>query len=62
VPNIFKDGSFRILESSGHLQGIFLGDKSGRRVRLTNVAPKCAEYLERWELQHPGIFRASPGL
>jgi hypothetical protein len=42
--------------------GIFLGGKGGRCVRLTTLPPSCADCLEIWEPQPPGILRACPGL
>ena len=38
------------------------GVKGGRRVRLTNLPPSCADCLEIWEPQPPGTLRTSPGL
>ena len=38
------------------------GGKGGRCVRLTTLPPSCADCLEIWEPQTPGILRACPGL
>jgi hypothetical protein len=35
------------------------GGKVGRCIRLTTLSPSCAEYLEIWEPQTPGIIWAS---
>jgi len=43
-------------------QEYFLGSKGGRCVGLTSLAPSCADCLEIWELEPPGILRAYPGL
>jgi len=42
--------------------GIFPGGKDGRYVGLTTLPPSCADCLEIWEPQPPGILRACPGL
>ena len=42
-------------------QEYFLGSKSGRCVRLTTLPPSCADCLEIWEPQPPGILGACPG-
>jgi len=36
--------------------------KGGRCVGLTNLPPSCADFLEIWEPQSPGILWACPGL
>jgi len=43
-------------------QEYFLRGKGGRCLRLTTLPPYCADYLEIWEPQTPGILRACPGL
>jgi len=43
-------------------RNISLGGKGGRCVRLTTLPHSCADCLEIWEPQHPGTFRACPGL
>jgi len=43
-------------------QDYFLGTKGGRCVGLTTLPPSCADYLEIWKPQLPGILRACPGL
>jgi hypothetical protein len=43
-------------------QEYYLGCKGGRCLELKTLPPKCAEYLEIWELQPPGSLRACPGL
>jgi hypothetical protein len=35
-----------------------LGGEGGRCVRLTTLPPSCADCLEIWEPQSPGILRA----
>ena len=40
----------------------FLGGKCSRCVGLTTLPPSCADRLEIWEPQPPGIFRAFPRL
>ena len=42
-------------------QEYFLGGKGGRCVRLTTLPTSCADCLEIWDPQPPGIFRACPG-
>ena len=36
--------------------------KGGRCVRLTTLEPSCADCLEIWDPQPPGILSACPGL
>jgi hypothetical protein len=36
--------------------------KGGRCIELTTLLPSCADCLEIWDLQPPGILRACPGL
>jgi len=43
-------------------QEYFLGSRGGQCVGLTILPPTCADYLEIWEPQLPGTFRADPGL
>ena len=43
-------------------QEYFLGGKGGWCVGLTTLPPSCADCLEIWEPQPPGIMRACPGL
>ena len=43
-------------------QEYFLGGKGGRCVRLTNLPPSCADFLEIWKPQPPGTLRACTGL
>jgi hypothetical protein len=43
-------------------KNISLGSKGGRCVRLTTLPPLCTDYLEIWELHHPGSPRVCPGL
>ena len=52
------DSTFNINE----YQECFLGGKGGRCVGLTTLLPSCADCLEIWEPQTPGILRACPGL
>jgi len=40
-------------------QEYFVGGEGGRCLRLTNLPPSCADCLEIWEAQPPGILRAS---
>jgi hypothetical protein len=40
----------------------FLGGKGGQCLGLTTLPLSCAESLEIWEPQPPGILRACPGL
>jgi hypothetical protein len=35
--------------------------KGGRCVRLTTLLPSCAEYLEIWEPEPPGLARTVMG-
>jgi hypothetical protein len=42
-------------------QEYFLGGKDGRCVRLTTLAPTCADCLKIWEPQPSGTVRACPG-
>jgi len=42
--------------------GIFLGSKGGRCVGLTTLPTSCADCLEIWEPQPPGIHRTCTGL
>jgi len=41
---------------------MFPGSKDGRCVGLTTLPPSCADCLEIWEPQHPGILRACNGI
>ena len=41
-------------------QEYFLGALNGRCLGLTTLPPSCPDCLEIWELQTPGILRASP--
>jgi hypothetical protein len=43
-------------------QEYFLGAKGGPCVMPTMLPPACADFLEVWEPQPPGILRASSGL
>jgi hypothetical protein len=43
-------------------QEYFLRGKGGRCVGLTTLASSCADCLEIWEPQLPGILRTCPGL
>jgi hypothetical protein len=43
-------------------QEYFLGDKCEQCVGLTTLPPSCADCLEIWEPQPPGILWACPGL
>jgi len=43
-------------------QKFFPGVKDGRCVGLTTLSLLCADYLDIWEPQHPGILGACPGL
>jgi hypothetical protein len=43
-------------------QEYFLGGKGSWCIGLTTLPPSCADCLEIWELQPPGILRACPGL
>ena len=43
-------------------QEYFLEGKGGWCVGLTTLPPSCADCLEIWEPQTPGILRACPGL
>jgi hypothetical protein len=43
-------------------QEYLLGGKGGRWLGLTTLPSSCADRLEIWESQPPGIFRACPGL
>jgi hypothetical protein len=43
-------------------RNISWGDKRGRCVGLTTLAPSSADCLEIWEPQPPGTLRACPGL
>jgi len=43
-------------------QEYFLGAKCGRCLGLTIVPPSCADCVEIWEPQPPGILRACPDL
>jgi hypothetical protein len=40
--------------------GLFPGGEGGRCVELTTLPPSCANCLEIWEPQPPGILRACP--
>jgi len=42
-------------------QEYVLGGKGGRCVGLTTLPPSCADCLEIWESEPPGILRACPG-
>ena len=42
-------------------QEYFLGGKGGRCVGLATLPPSCADCLEIWEPQPPGILWACPG-
>ena len=44
------------------IKNISWGGKGGRCVGLTNLSPSCADCLEIWEPQPPGILRVCPGL
>jgi len=41
---------------------MFLGGKGCRWLGLTTLPALCADCLEMWEPQPPGILRACPGL
>jgi len=43
-------------------RNISWGGKGGRCVKLTTLPPSCADCIEIWERQPPGILWASPGL
>jgi hypothetical protein len=43
-------------------RNISRGVKAGLCIGLTTLPPSCADCLEIWEPQPPGILRASPGL
>jgi rRNA maturation protein Nop10 len=43
-------------------QECFVGDKGGRCVGLTTLPRSCADFIENWETQSPGILRACLGL
>jgi len=43
-------------------RNISWGGKGGRCVGLTTLPPSCADFLEIWDPQPPGILRACPGL
>jgi hypothetical protein len=43
-------------------QEYFLGSKGGRCVGLTTLPPSCADCLQVWEPQLPGILSACSGL
>jgi hypothetical protein len=53
-------GSTQTLKKWG--PGIFPGGKGGRCVGLTTLPPACADCLEIWEPEHPGILSVRPGL
>ena len=40
---------------------MFPGGKGGQCIGLTTLPPSCADCLEIWEPQPPGILRAWPG-
>jgi hypothetical protein len=54
-------GRTMALVSTRPLTEMSTGSKRGRCVGLTNLPPSCADCLEIWELQPPGILRACPG-
>jgi hypothetical protein len=43
-------------------QEYFLRGKGGGCVGLTTLLPSCADCLEIWEPQPPGVLRDCPGL
>ena len=43
-------------------QEYFLGSKGGRCTGLTTLPTSCADCLEMWKPQLPGILRACPDL
>jgi hypothetical protein len=49
------------LSNRNEYQVYFLGGKAGRCLGLTTVPPSCVYFLEIWELQPPGTFRACAG-
>ena len=48
--------------NSNEYQEYFLGVKGGRCVRLTTLAPSCADYLEIREPEPTVTLRACPGV
>ena len=48
--------------SRNEYQEYFLQGKGGRCLGLTTLPLSCADCLEIWEPQPPGILRACPGL
>ena len=56
--------SFRPHYGPGLTQSVtyFLGGKGGRCLGLTTLPPSCADCLEIWEPQAPGILWACPDL
>ena len=57
-----KPDSGRTQALTGTSTGLFLGDKGGRCVELTNFPPSCADCLENREPQPPGCLRACTGI
>jgi len=56
------DGLARSQPDRNEYQEYFMGSKGGRCVGLTTLLLSHVHWLEIWERQAPGTFRACPGL